>query len=899
MTACVKNHSRRVALAVSASLVGALSLGAATVPAFAETATQATDDTADPASVFSGCEFTWNVEPDEDGDLVVEAGTPLALKNIEHVMTGHQIPLGDVQVFYYNADETTYGTNGIDAPTGAGEYKVVVLYGTSYLTAPTFSAIPSNVDKYVMDFTVKGASLEGAYAFQGSDIADNKFMYTGYKFNDGDVFSDGTDEGANIHFADEAGNVLTKEDVYVTIEDASGAKVNDGDLTEAGDYTVYIQAKSKAEGGSGMYEGRTSFDFTIDKIDLENASISVDPVLKVGTSNPATDPFPGDGFFNCEGVYINGELVKPDVISATVVSGKLLKGDDGSFSGISNPNGFIGQFPGDVVVNIKPSSTGTAGNNFDNVGTGKHAHVFIVNNLLPFYFYDEAEVQNGDTLRFEPGDAAFDPAKISAATEKGEDDFDDIEVTVTDSEGNVLPADYDYTKPGTYTVRIEVKIDQKTFEWGGSCTFTVEVIGKRYTVEPKVYATVDGKDVTWTGANSVEYDAKPVVPAIVAKAGSAVLTAGEDYTVSYADADGNAVEEMVEPGTYKVTVDFGDAYVVKNGREDKVKPVEFDLVITKAIIDSAKADQDLYVYTGDVIEPTFTAWTNDDLTGLSVAVDSSKVQTTYQKVKMGADGKPVYNTAMQLVPTSEGLVVRWVKTIETEGGELQNYDLTEPGWYVANVSVANDDPHFQGTTQSQPFEISSYAHFSDVAADAYYAQDVYKANSLGYMTGVKGTDLFMPDANISRGELAKVFSNMAGRPDQQLYTPTKFSDVDAFAWYAEPIAWASEAGIVTGYEGTDQFGPNDTANREQVAAMIYRYAKAQGKDMTVDDADAALAAYADGDQVSGWAKTYMAWCVENGVFGVNTDELKPQDAILRSAVASIAVRVQPEALPQA
>ena len=128
--------------------------------------------------------------------------------------------------------------------------------------------------------------------------------------------------------------------------------------------------------------------------------------------------------------------------------------------------------------------------------------------------------------------------------------------------------------------------------------------------------------------------------------------------------------------------------------------------------------------------------------------------------------------------------------------------------------------------------------------------------------------------------------------------PTKFDDVDGRAWYAEPIAWASNSGIVTGYDDTT-FGPSDKASREQVAVMLYRYAKAQGKDVTVDDADAALAAYKDGDQVSDWAKTAMAWAVENGVFGVDTDELYPTENIQRAAVAAIAVRFQPEALPQA
>ena len=174
-----------------------------------------------------------------------------------------------------------------------------------------------------------------------------------------------------------------------------------------------------------------------------------------------------------------------------------------------------------------------------------------------------------------------------------------------------------------------------------------------------------------------------------------------------------------------------------------------------------------------------------------------------------------------------------------------------------------------------PFQISEYAAFSDVDAGSWYADAVYNANDLGYMTGIKGTDLFMPLADISRAELSKVFFNMAGQSEEEgVYFPSAFADVDGWAWYAQPVAWASEAGIVTGYDA-DTFGPMDKASREQVAVMLYRYAKAQGKDVSVKDADAALAAYKDGDQVSDWAKTAMAWAVENGIFGVDTTSSGP------------------------
>ena len=230
-----------------------------------------------------------------------------------------------------------------------------------------------------------------------------------------------------------------------------------------------------------------------------------------------------------------------------------------------------------------------------------------------------------------------------------------------------------------------------------------------------------------------------------------------------------------------------------------------------------------------------------------------------------------------------------------KGDKVKAEDLTAEGWYLAEINVLTTCGTLQGTGIQTTFQVLESAGYSDVAADAWYADEVYAAKELGYMTGIKGTQLFMPVANITRAELAQVFANMAGYVDDDLNTPTKFDDVDSWAWYAEPIAWASDAGIVTGYDDTT-FGPMDNATREQVAVMLYRYAKSQGKDVTVEDADATLAKYTDGDQVSDWAKDAMAWSVENGIFGVDTDELWANQNIQRAAVASIAVRFQPEAL---
>ena len=193
--------------------------------------------------------------------------------------------------------------------------------------------------------------------------------------------------------------------------------------------------------------------------------------------------------------------------------------------------------------------------------------------------------------------------------------------------------------------------------------------------------------------------------------------------------------------------------------------------------------------------------------------------------------------------------------------------------YVAQLTAPVDNAHFEGQVYSVPFQISEYAAFSDVDAGSWYADAVYNANDLGYMTGIKGTDLFMPLADISRAELSKVFFNMAGQSEEEgVYFPSAFADVDGAAWYAQPVAWASEAGIVTGYDA-DTFGPMDKASREQVAVMLYRYAKAQGKDVSVKDAGRRAGRLQGRRPGLRLGQDRHGWAVENGIFGVDTDEL--------------------------
>ena len=166
--------------------------------------------------------------------------------------------------------------------------------------------------------------------------------------------------------------------------------------------------------------------------------------------------------------------------------------------------------------------------------------------------------------------------------------------------------------------------------------------------------------------------------------------------------------------------------------------------------------------------------------------------------------------------------------------------------------------------------------FSDVPASHWGADAVAFASSRELFSGT-GDGRFSPDISLSRGMLAQVLYNLQGRPASESAT---FSDVPLNAWYAQAASWASEAGIFAGY-GDGSFGPEDPITREQLAVALYRYAGAP-------ETEGDLSAFSDGASVSPYARTALAWAVENGIFqGNGSGVLDPQGSATRVQVAQV------------
>ncbi|OUP53099.1 hypothetical protein B5F17_05875 [Butyricicoccus pullicaecorum] len=177
------------------------------------------------------------------------------------------------------------------------------------------------------------------------------------------------------------------------------------------------------------------------------------------------------------------------------------------------------------------------------------------------------------------------------------------------------------------------------------------------------------------------------------------------------------------------------------------------------------------------------------------------------------------------------------------------------------------------------------ADFSDVPADAWYAEAVQYVYENGLMTGTSDTT-FSPDLTTSRSMIATILWRMAGSP--VVNYAMDFADVPADQWYAEAVRWASSEGIVGGY-GNGSFGTGDPITREQFAVMLYRFAQKQGYDVSVGE-NTNILSYTDVSAVSEYAIPAMQWAVGSGVITGMGDTLAPLGETTRAQAAMMLMR---------
>ena len=170
--------------------------------------------------------------------------------------------------------------------------------------------------------------------------------------------------------------------------------------------------------------------------------------------------------------------------------------------------------------------------------------------------------------------------------------------------------------------------------------------------------------------------------------------------------------------------------------------------------------------------------------------------------------------------------------------------------------------------------------FTDVSNHWAYNAIKY-AYENGLFSGISDTE-FGPNISMNRAMLVTVLYRLEKEPN--VTVNDKFTDIASSQWYAKAVAWANANGIISGYSDT-VFGPNDLVTREQMAAILNRYAKYKGLDVSASND---LSAYTDKNSVSDWALSAMQWANANKLINGRTETtLAPHGNATRAEVAQI------------
>ena len=218
-------------------------------------------------------------------------------------------------------------------------------------------------------------------------------------------------------------------------------------------------------------------------------------------------------------------------------------------------------------------------------------------------------------------------------------------------------------------------------------------------------------------------------------------------------------------------------------------------------------------------------------------------------------------------------------TAASGGTEITlTYEFTADTTVYAHWTYTGSSGTGGGTTPTQP--AAPKLPFTDVSEDDWFYADAAYLYEKGVMKGT-ADETFAPGRSVTRGQLAAALYRMAGEP--AVTAKAAFTDVPADYWCAAAITWAAENGVVTGYGGG--FRPADAVQRQELAAMLFRFAVYQG--MSAVTLEENLAPFADRADVAAYAVPAMNWAVGQGILQGKDGSLLPQAPVDRAQLAAM------------
>ena len=852
MTACVNKKSKRVAAVVTASLVGALSIGA---PAVAMAAGSGDIQllVSDEANAFTsgkiegytldGKKWTTGVSlsvdtkfDDSNVPTVVANGEPVKVQvgnlvpaNGDQMITGMELKDAYKQT-YVKANSKGKPGEAVDKIVDPGNYFVKV------------EAVDGKYEGGVVYLPVKvtAASLGSLSAFEvnpanAKDTDDTAFVFNGSELNIG--IKNGT-------------KTLVEGVDYEVKFLADGDSASDPavEVKNVGKYWAVVN-------GLGMYAGETAnlASFTVTAFDLSNSDVvvTVDPVIG-------------------ESTYANASYT----VTYTDDSDRVTTLDN-SYTKLVLENGVFGA--NTEYTNFKVTDADTTDGNVINFNSDFSVKKFA--KAATFKYDGEAWSDTFKTVVADEDSARFDVDKIVAYDEDGKKlDKSDLTVKVYNASGAEVKDSGWNEKAGTYTVK--AVYEGSDYKYGGSVTCKVTVVADVIDADAKVYVkfgddTVDAVTVDWTGE-----DIKDMFSVVVTDNDNETVKS-DKYTVEYKDASGKAVDEFSDAGEYtieikssdyeltgttvvKVTINKLDLTDLVLNEEGKFNYVYLNVKDADVVLNSSKILYAQGVDTDDDGE------LNDLATipsGCDVKLQREQKDGTWKDVKKAAEGETAHYRAIVTAGTA---------AIE------KNCDFASENGTVVDFWAADGDKFTFADVKPSDW-------FFDVVASASH-----NGNGTGLMNGYAGTKLFGSTDQLTRGQVACVLFNMAGGESidfggdwyNDLVGWKSFDDVDGKAYYGKAISWAKQAGVVNGYaDGT--FRPDANVTREEFAAMLANFAKKYNAFVDVD-ADKVLGEFSDGASVSDWAEEVVAWAVDSEIMG-NGGFIAPTAQITRAEAAAMVI----------
>ena len=217
----------------------------------------------------------------------------------------------------------------------------------------------------------------------------------------------------------------------------------------------------------------------------------------------------------------------------------------------------------------------------------------------------------------------------------------------------------------------------------------------------------------------------------------------------------------------------------------------------------------------------------------------------------------------------------WSFTVTAEDG------VTTAVYTVTVNTAALPEPITPGVDNKKPAsEPEVKLPFTDVSTSDWFYDDVAFVYENGLFSGTDSRS-FSPNASMTRAMLVTVLYRLEGEPT--VTGRSSFTDVRSGAYYEKAVIWAAANGIVTGTDSTS-FSPDAKVTREQLAAILYRYAQYRKLDT---DASAKLNSFTDADSVSAYASEALGWAVSEGLINGASGKLMPKGDATRAQVAAI------------